>query len=63
MTQPTPATQPTLTDLLAGVIDLGAGATPPHAPGPCTALCVPACAGGSDGAAPESTREALAAQA
>jgi hypothetical protein len=45
MTQPTMATQPSLTDLLAGVIDLGAGATPPHRPGPCTALCVPACAG------------------
>ena len=45
MTQPTQATQPSLTDLLAGVIDLGAGATPPHGPGPCTALCVPACAG------------------
>jgi len=63
MTQPTPATRPTLTDLLAGVIDLGTGATPPHGPGPCTALCVPACAGESAGAAPESTREALAAQA
>ena len=44
MTKPTPAIRP-LTDLLAGVIDLGAGATPPHRPGPCTALCVPACAG------------------
>ena len=32
MTQPTPATQPTLTDLLAGVIDLGAGARPRTAP-------------------------------
>ena len=57
MTQPTMATQPTLTDLLAGVIDLGAGATPPHRPGPCTALCVPACAGEAAGAAPESTPE------
>ena len=45
MTQPTLATQPTMTDLLAGVIDLAPGATPPHRPGPCTALCVPACAG------------------
>jgi hypothetical protein len=45
MTQPTLATQPTITDLLAGVIDLAPGTTPPHRPGPCTALCVPACAG------------------
>ncbi len=45
MTQPTPATRPSMTDLLAGVIDLASGATPPHRPGPCTALCVPACAG------------------
>jgi hypothetical protein len=57
MTQPTPATQPALTDLLAGVIDLGADATPPHGPGPCSALCVPACAGKAAGAAPESTPE------
>ncbi len=63
MTQPTPATQPTMTDLLAGVIDLAPGATPPHRPGPCTALCVPACAGEAAGAAPESTPEAFAAQA
>jgi hypothetical protein len=45
MTQPTPATRPTMTDLLAGVIDLAPVASPPHRPGPCTALCVPACAG------------------
>ena len=63
MTQPTLTAQPTLTDLLAGVIDLGAGATPPHGPGPCTALCVPACAGEPVGAAPGPTPEALAAQA
>jgi hypothetical protein len=62
MTQPTLATQPTITDLLAGVIDLGAGATPPHGPGPCTALCVPACAGEVAGAAPEPTPELRAAQ-
>ena len=31
MTQPTPATQPSMTDLLAGVIDLGPGR---HAPAP-----------------------------
>jgi hypothetical protein len=37
--------QPTITDLLAGLIDL-APSTPPHRPGPCTALCVPECAGG-----------------
>ena len=37
--------QPTITDLLAGLIDL-APSTPPHRPGPCTALCVPACTGG-----------------
>ena len=57
MTQPTLATQPTITDLLAGIIDLGAGAgagaTPPHRPGPCTALCVPACASEAAGATPE----------
>ena len=63
MTQTTLTTQPTLTDLLAGVIDLGAGATPPHGPGPGTALCVPACAGEPVGAAPGPTPEALAAQA
>ena len=63
MTQPTPATRPTMTDLLAGVIDLAPVASPPHRPGPCTALCVPACAGEAAGAAPESTPEALAAQA
>lgn len=63
MTHPTPATQPTITDLLAGVIDLGAGATPPHGPGPCTALCVPACAGEAAGTAVEPTPKALAAQA
>jgi hypothetical protein len=34
-----------MTDLLAGVIDLAPVASPPHRPGPCTALCVPACAG------------------
>jgi hypothetical protein len=38
--------QPTITDLLAGLIDLAPG-TPPHRPGSCIALCVPACAGGS----------------
>ncbi len=57
MTQPAPATQLSLTDLLAGVIDLGTDATPPHGPGPCTALCVPACAGEVAGTAPESTPE------
>ena len=39
----------TVTDLLAGVIDLAPSGTPPHRPGPCTALCVPACAGGPAG--------------
>ena len=39
----------TFTDLLAGVIDLAPSGTPPHRPGPCTALCVPACAGGPAG--------------
>lgn len=60
MTQPVSATRPALTDLLAGVIDLGAGATPPppHAPGPCTALCVPACA---TSATPDPTPERDAA--
>ena len=62
MTQPTPATQPTIADLLAGAIDLGAGATPPHRPGSCTALCVPACAGESAGAAPEPTPDARTAR-
>jgi hypothetical protein len=38
-------TEPTVADLLAGVIDLTPGGSPPHRPGPCTALCVPACAG------------------
>jgi hypothetical protein len=45
MTQPTLAAQPAIADLLAGAIDLAPRATPPHRPGPCTALCVPACAG------------------
>ena len=63
MTQPTLATQPTLTDLLAGVIDLASGATPPHRPGPCTALCVPACAGESADAAPEPTPDPRTARA
>ena len=62
MTQPTLATQPTITDLLAGVIDLGSGATPPHGPGPCTAVCVPACAGEAAVTAPEPTRGPRAAQ-
>jgi hypothetical protein len=53
MTQPTTATRPSMTDLLAGVIDLASGATPPHRPGSCTALCVPACAGEPAGATPE----------
>lgn len=38
-------TEPTVADLLAGVIDLTPAGSPPHRPGPCTALCVPACAG------------------
>lgn len=62
MTQPTPASRSTITDLLAGVIDLAPAATAPHGPGPCTALCVPACAGESAGAAPEPRPEPLAAQ-
>jgi hypothetical protein len=47
--------QPTITDLLAGLIDL-APSTPPHRPGSCTALCAPACAGGN--APPEVRRHA-----
>jgi hypothetical protein len=39
----------TFADLLAGVIDLAPSGTPPHPPGPCTALCVPACVGGPAG--------------
>jgi hypothetical protein len=35
----------TVADLLAGMIDLAPSGTPPHGPDPCTALCVPACAG------------------
>jgi len=38
-------TEPTVADLLAGVIDLTPSGSPPHPPGPCTALCVPACTG------------------
>ena len=38
-------TEPTVADLLAGVIDLAPAGSPPHRPGPCTALCVPACTG------------------
>jgi hypothetical protein len=38
-------TEPTFADLLAGLIDLAPSGTPPHRPGPCTALCVPACTG------------------
>jgi hypothetical protein len=47
----------TITELLAGTIDLARIAAPPHRPGPCTALCVPACAGrpdaGPTGTAPQ----------
>jgi hypothetical protein len=38
-------TEPTFADLLAGVIDLAPSGSPPHPPGPCSALCVPACTG------------------
>ncbi|MFL6102439.1 MAG: hypothetical protein ACJ74K_03680 [Actinomycetes bacterium] len=49
-------TQPTITDLLAGLIDL-APSTPPHRPGSCSALCVPACDGGT---APREVRHHIA---
>jgi hypothetical protein len=38
-------TERTVAELLAGVIDLTPSGSPPHPPGPCTALCVPACTG------------------
>jgi hypothetical protein len=53
-------TRSTITDLLAGVIDLVPNGTPPHRPGPCTALCVPACVESSPStgaAAPPAPRE------
>jgi hypothetical protein len=48
--------KPAITDLLAGLIDL-APSTPPHRPGPCTALCVPACTTGRRGHPTSATRE------
>jgi hypothetical protein len=33
------------TELLAGLLDLIDQRRPPHADGPCTALCVPSCSG------------------
>jgi hypothetical protein len=49
-------TQPTITDLLAGLIDL-APSTPPHRPGSCSALCVPTCATDRRGHPTSATRE------
>jgi hypothetical protein len=45
-------TERTLTQLLAGVIDLTPTGAPPHPPGPCTALCVPACTSDRPGRRP-----------
>ena len=42
-------TEPTITQLLAGVIDLTPAGAPPHPPGSCSALCVPACTGRRSG--------------
>jgi hypothetical protein len=38
-------TERTITQLLAGVLDLAPAGAPPHPPGPCAALCVPTCTG------------------
>jgi hypothetical protein len=42
-------TERTITQLLAGVIDLTPAGAPPHPPGSCSALCVPACTGRRSG--------------
>ena len=52
--------EPAISDLLAGVIDLGAADTAPHPPGPCPDLCVPGCVASDEPVAPRPAAEQVA---